>query len=84
MVLLKPAANSTAIADSSSTYEWVTTENTNAYKKPNVKSDILGELPVGSQLHAIDETNYFIKVESADETGNLIKGYVRKSSLKRE
>jgi len=82
-LFLKPATSSTATNNGSGAFEWTTNETAQVYKKPNVKSDILTELPVGIPLHAIDETNYFIKVEYNNGRGKVYLGFIRKSALKK-
>ena len=68
-------------SDAVTANEWVTTESAKVYKKPNIQSKIVGELAVGSKVQALDETNYFIKIDFTNDAGKTSKAYVRKSSV---
>lgn len=80
-LFLKPVAESTATNDRSSAYELVITETSKVYRKPNIQSEVIGEMALGDKVYLIDETNYFVKVEFTNSKGNAAQGYVRKSSV---
>lgn len=64
-----------------SAHEWVTSESVNVYRKPDLKSRIVGELPAGTPLQAVSKTTYFIRVQP-EEDNDIPDGYVLKSVLK--
>ncbi len=67
---------------SNPTINWVTKEMTDVYKEPDIESEVIGHMPSGQTLNAIEETKYFIKI-SFDLNGLTETGYLRKKQLNR-
>lgn len=64
-------------------YEWITTQQSSVYSKPNNKSTIIGNVPKGAEFNSLRETNYFIQVSFINENGKEIEGYILKRNIKR-
>lgn len=69
--------------NNSSSYEWVTTEYSDVYSKPDISSTIIGNIPPETGFNSLKETNYFIKVTFVDKNGNDKEGYIRKKQMKK-
>jgi len=69
--------------NNSSSYEWVTTEYSDVYSKPDISSTIIGNVPSGTGFNSLKETNYFVKVTFVDNNGSDKEGYIRKKQMKK-
>ncbi len=63
-------------------YEWIATESSCIYQKPNSKSKALYRFDVNKGFNSIGETTYYLKVSFIDENGKNKTGYVKKQVLK--
>lgn len=64
-------------------YEWVTTQQSPVYSKPDNKSAIIGNVPKGIEFNSLRETNYFVQVSFINENGKETEGYILKKNIKR-
>ena len=62
--------------------QWITTEKSKVYNKPDKNSEIIGEVENYSIINELEQTKYFIKIEITKENGNKVEGFIRKGGFK--
>lgn len=61
--------------------EFLKTQKLNIYLKPNINSAIIDHFEKGTDFTTLEETNYFVRVEFVNASGETTQGYVQKNDL---
>jgi hypothetical protein len=76
----KPVVNTnTVAANAAAPGTWFAFESCDVYENPNIASKIVGNVKGNQSYAAVEETNYFIKVEQGGAVGYVLKSRVRKN-----
>lgn len=79
--LFKPNFSSQQIAND--TFVWRTTKNSDIYIKPDIKSEVIGNLESNQIIQEEEQTKYFIKFKFRDINGIDRDGYIRKLNVEK-
>lgn len=68
---------------SNENYSWKTTKSSEIYIKPDIKSEVIGNLESNEIVNEIEQTKYFIKFQFTDNNGVNKTGYIRKLNVQK-